>query len=90
MKFKDKSLKRFRDTNYLVSPYGDVINSKTGITRKIQEKSDGYRSVMLWKNGKYKTFYVHRIVAECFLPIDKERVLLTIKMGIKAIITYLI
>ncbi len=84
MKFKEKRLEKFRETDYLVSTHGEVINGKTGLERKPQQKSNGYRSVMLWQHGKYKTFYIHRIVAECFLPADEKKIFVNHKDGNKS------
>lgn len=33
----------------------------------VTTRKNGYRQVHLWKNGKNRTFYVHRLVAEAFL-----------------------
>ena len=51
------------------------VKSKSGSVRLCKGKilkpfttKNGYLQVCLWKNGKVKTFYVHRLVAEAFLP----------------------
>lgn len=54
--------------NYEVRPNGEVINTKTGRVLKGQKNSSGYMQVCLCKNGKQKTFKVHRLVAEAFIP----------------------
>ena len=36
--------------------------------RKLTVNNKGYITVRLCKNGKYKTFLVHRLVAETFIP----------------------
>jgi hypothetical protein len=53
--------------NYQVSDCGDVMNSK-GKILKFQKTKDGYLQVNLWKNSQNKTFNVHRLVAETFIP----------------------
>lgn len=53
---------------YQVSNYGRVRNSKRGIYRAFSDNGYGYYMVILCKNGKKKPFYVHRLVAEAFIP----------------------
>ena len=55
-----------------------VVTSKAGVTRKFSGKilkpvthRDGYLRVNLCKNGKIKTFRVHRLVASAFIPNPK-------------------
>ena len=55
---------------YEVSTLGQVRN-KNGLFMKQYLKRDKYtvyKKVALWKDGKYKHFYVHRLVAEAFVP----------------------
>ena len=48
---------------------GKVRNSRTGrILKQSRNKKTGYCTVMLNKDGKGKTFYVHRLVATMFIP----------------------
>ena len=54
--------------NYLVSEDGQIYNSKTGRTLKPSPSANGYYRVGLRKEGQTKTMYVHRIVAEAFIP----------------------
>lgn len=65
---------------YQVSNYGRVksfdrwvigkSNSKRFIKGKILKTvgNNGYQHVLLCKNGKWKWFYVHRLVAQAFIP----------------------
>lgn len=55
-------------TNYQVSNYGMVRNVKTGHTLKPCNHNSGYLAVYLWENGKKVTRFVHRLVAEAFVP----------------------
>lgn len=54
--------------NYFITEQGEVINSKTGRTLKPSLGANGYYRVNLRKNGKTKTVYIHRLVAETFIP----------------------
>ena len=47
----------------------DSIGRKCGgrILKPINNRR-GYLRVILWKNGKYKTNFIHRLVAEAFVP----------------------
>lgn len=54
--------------NYLITKQGEVINSKTGHTLKPSLGANGYYRVNLCKNGKAKMVYIHRLVAETFIP----------------------
>ena len=55
---------------YQVSNCGRVKSIKFGKERilKLTKDKDGYLIVNLYKNNKSKTFKVHRLVAEAFLP----------------------
>lgn len=54
--------------NYEVRPNGDVINTKTGKVLKPFKDKKGYLMVTLCNNGCCKTFKVHRLVAQAFIP----------------------
>ncbi len=54
-------------TNYEVSSIGQVRNSKTKRMRKPSDNGWGYLQIVLCKNGKPKTFRIHRLVAEHFI-----------------------
>ena len=75
-----KPIKGYEDL-YMVSNWGRVksfdrwVKSKNGSIRicrgrilKPYTNKDGYLYVVLSKNNKQKTFKVHRLVAEAFLP----------------------
>lgn len=53
--------------NYQVSNYGRVKNAKNQIL-KARRNGKGYLHLSLSKNGKIKTFTVHRLVAKTFIP----------------------
>lgn len=52
---------------YWISSWGRVKNRHGRILRNIIHKN-GYLFVSLYKNGKGKHFFVHRLVAEAFIP----------------------
>ena len=72
------------DFNYQVSNFGEVkcvkINSKTGLTEEFilhkHRASKGYPYVRLYKGGKAKTTYIHRLIAIAFIsnPNNKPEV----------------
>ena len=56
--------------HYQVSNFGRVKSIKFGkeIILKPRKDKCGYYSVVLYKNGIVKKYYVHRLVAEAFIP----------------------
>lgn len=66
---KHKSFKNY----YKISNLGNIKNIRTGIILKPYSKS-GYKSVSLYSplNKIYKTFRIHRLVAEKFCVYDKK------------------
>lgn len=62
-----KKIPGFAD-KYLISSKGEIIEVDTGRYLKIRLKPDGYCWLTLNKNGKYKNFYIHRLLAETFIP----------------------
>lgn len=65
-------MKRFRDSNYYVYPDGRLYSSKTKVFIRAFDNGTGYFTygVCLGDRGKKKKMrlYVHRMVAECYLP----------------------
>lgn len=54
--------------NYIVSNLGNVLNKRKNTFLKPYKEKKGYLRVRLCKNGKYKHFLIHRLVAEAFIP----------------------
>lgn len=52
---------------YKVSSMGRVRSLITGKILRSKKDKDGYLQVGLWKDGKRKMYYVHRLVAQAFL-----------------------
>ena len=59
--------------NYYITEDGKVYNAKTGRYLKVTLRPVGYCAVNLSKNGVYKSFYVHRLVAEAFIPNPEHK-----------------
>ena len=57
-------------TDYLITEEGDVYSTKFRKLRKMKQSRDhgGYKKIDLWNNGKKKTYNVHRLVAETYIP----------------------
>ena len=58
------------DGLYEVSTLGQVRNAKGQFLKPYlkHEKYTSYKKVALWKHGKYKQFFIHRLVAQAFIP----------------------
>jgi len=54
--------------NYLIYEDGKVQNKKTKRYLKQCNDNFGYKIVNLYKDGKRKTFRIHRLVAEQYIP----------------------
>lgn len=62
MKIKD-----FKD--YSITQSGEVINTRTGKARALDfNKKVGYFQVDLYKNNKRTKHYIHRLVAQAYIP----------------------
>lgn len=65
---KKKIIFENQETNYSVDELGNVYNDKFNRVMKGTTARNEYYSVQLSINGKLKTFMVHRLVAETFIP----------------------
>jgi hypothetical protein len=69
---KYKEIKNF-ESLYIISNKGRIFRQlKNGILRELKwmKKPNGYYKVELYNNGKRKDLYIHRLVAEHFIPND--------------------
>lgn len=62
---------------YMVSSFGNVKSlnyRRSGIAKnlKLKNTTNGYKAVILAKEGKHKDRMVHRLVAEAFIPNPKN------------------
>ena len=55
-------------TDYLFTEEGDVYSRKFGKLKKMKQRTERYKAINLWNNGKEKAHYVHRLVAETYIP----------------------
>ena len=53
---------------YRVTDDGQIFSVKRGIYMKQQSDKDGYCTVNLRKDGKYRKFFVHRLMALTYIP----------------------
>ena len=59
--------------NYLIYEDGRVFNKKYNRFRKPATNRNGYKYVNLCKNGKYKNFIIHRLIAEHYIPNPENK-----------------
>jgi hypothetical protein len=74
------------NNKYLISKLGPVFSSqKNGHDKLLKTRKDraGYTTVRLSKNGKTSTFYVHRLIAQLFIPNELNKPNINHKNGKK-------
>ena len=54
--------------NYTISDKGEIVNTNTNKELKPYIRKDGYVIISLSKGGKKYKCYLHRLVAETFIP----------------------
>lgn len=54
--------------NYMVSNEGRIYSRKTNSIMKPTPDTKGYLRISFYENGKSRTFKVHRLVAQAFIP----------------------
>ena len=61
---------------YFINKKGVVISTKRGSPHILKQKLGyyGYKSLVLYVDKKHKTFFVHKLVAECFCdnPLNEK------------------
>jgi hypothetical protein len=55
-------------THHTINVDGEVINTETGKSKSIWVSKIGYPCVSISEHGSNKNLYIHRIVAEAFIP----------------------
>lgn len=78
-----KSIKDYENL-YLIYPDGKVFSYLSNKFKKDWAQKDGYRIICLIKNKKRTFFYVHRLVAETYLPKIEGKDFVNHKDGNKA------
>ena len=71
-------------SGYMVSDEGQVYSMKSKRLLTISDHGDGYKTVVLQKDGKSKHPFVHRLVYETFIgsiPVCKRRRLSAEQLG---------
>jgi len=62
-----KQIKNYE--GYFITREGEVWSNKKKNLIQLTPKNDrGYCKIQLWNNGKSKNFFIHRLVAEAFIP----------------------
>jgi hypothetical protein len=57
--------------HYMVSNTGKVYSYKR--KKVLSPSTQGYHQVCLCKNGKVRSFHIHRLVAEAFIPNPENK-----------------
>lgn len=68
---------------YTVDDFGQVFNRKCKKIKAFPDK-DGYLKVNLWNGTKYKSYFVHRLVATAFIPNTEQKPQINHKNGVKS------
>lgn len=71
------------DGAYSVNYWGEVRSNRSGIrlSMRVVPRGKGYVYVSLWKDGKEKKYYVHRLVAQAFVPNPENKLTVNHKNG---------
>lgn len=64
--FKGKKINNF--PNYLISKEGQVYSTKTNKIKIAEKNQNGYCRIELCNENGKKKFYIHRLVAEAYIP----------------------
>jgi hypothetical protein len=62
----------YKNSNYAISPEGVVRNTKTNKILKAHDNGKGYQKVQLIIEGKRKSLYLQRLVADLYLPRPRK------------------
>jgi HNH endonuclease len=64
-------MKRFRDTEYFINQIGVVY--RDGNEKRPFKTKGGYKQIQLHIDGVRKKYYIHRMVAECYIPNPENK-----------------
>jgi len=59
--------------DYLIYPDGKVFSKKRNKEMKPFTNKAGYQRISLWKNGKEKKFYIHRLIGIHHIPNPENK-----------------
>jgi hypothetical protein len=77
-------MKETQYPNYFVNEQGDIFSTKRGGIKKLKAgTTNGYLQVSICNNN-IKRIYVHRLVAETFIPNPQNKLEVNHKNGIKS------
>lgn len=68
---------------YAVTPSGKILNLERNKPMKLNHNHRGYWQVKLCQGGRYKSFLVHRLVAEAYIPKEPGMTFVNHKDGDK-------
>lgn len=66
-------LVRYKNTNYSVSRSGEIVNNLSGKYLKHSINKLKYHRVHPHIDGRHKNLWVHRMVAECYIPNPENK-----------------
>lgn len=69
--------------DYLIDKNGNIFSKLSNKKRKIVTLKSGYDTIVLRKNGKYFCKYIHRLIAENFIPNPENKPCVNHINGIK-------
>ena len=64
---------QYKDSNYLISRFGTIRTLDKFKLLKQEKHYRGHMKIGLSLNGKPKKFFVHRLVAECFVTKPRKK-----------------
>lgn len=71
--YPDEELRRYpHNLHYYIGNYGTVYSEYSGKKKVIFPNIDGYEVTGIQRDGKYKSYRVHRLILETFNPIENE------------------
>lgn len=78
-------MKTIEGTNgkYVIYENGEVVSVKTGCSLKHMNFGAGYKSVAIYRNGKFQHQTIHRLLAEAFIPNPENKPVVNHLNGIK-------
>lgn len=60
------------ENHYMINKLGQIKSKKTNIIKKPSNNGKGYLIINLWKNGKSKMYFIHRLLGLQFIPNPKN------------------